>query len=181
MVQSVSLVRAAALRNKALSLANTCSIGFQVGRVWRQEEGAGACHPDGLADTRYLVGAEVVHDDHVAGAAVRGRGTARHRPGNAGPFIGPSSTSGAMRPVLRKPATHVVVRQCPCGTASTRRSPRGDQPYRRTMFVLAPVSSMNTKQSESMKRCQVRHNRRCWATSGPSCSAALRLFFCVTA
>src|SRR3954449_12076144 len=58
-----------------------------------------------------------------------------------------------MIPLARRPATKVVVFQWPCGAASTRRSPLGPQPERRTMFVDAPVSSRNTKRSASMERC----------------------------
>jgi hypothetical protein len=46
----------------------------------------------------------------------------------ATPVIGPSSTSGATTPVCLSPAMKVVVRQWPCGTAATRRSPSGLRP-----------------------------------------------------
>src|SRR3954463_11496289 len=42
--------------------------------------------------------------------------------------MGPSSTKGAMIPLARRPATKVVVFQCPAGATSTRRSPLGPQP-----------------------------------------------------
>ena len=68
-----SLVRRTARRSKVSSLANTCSIGLQVWRVGRQVEQADACGPDGLLDTRHLVGIGVVQDRHVAVAEHRGR------------------------------------------------------------------------------------------------------------
>ena len=46
-------------------------------------------------------------------------------------------------------ATNVDVFQCPCGTAATRRCPRGARPYRRVMLVVAQVSSMKTNRSGS--------------------------------
>ena len=39
----------------------------EVGRVWRQIPEPGACGADHLPDSRRLVGAEIVHDDDVAG------------------------------------------------------------------------------------------------------------------
>jgi hypothetical protein len=45
------------------------------------------------------------------------------------------------------------------------------------MLVAVPVSSMKTNRAGTMKRCQVRHSRRFWATSGRSCSVALKDFF----
>src|SRR3954469_23044895 len=42
--------------------------------------------------------------------------------------MGPSSTKGAMIPLARRPATKVVVFQCPCGAASTKRWPLRPQP-----------------------------------------------------
>jgi hypothetical protein len=71
----------------------------------------------------------------------------------------------------------VVVRQWPCGTAATRRSPDGLRPYRRAILVAVPVSSTKTNRAGSMKRCQTRHSRRLPATPGRSCSAALTDFF----
>jgi hypothetical protein len=53
-----------------------------------------------------------------------------------GPFIAPSITKGATIPSWRKPATKVIVFQCPCGTDATNRSPRKQRPLTRTMFVL---------------------------------------------
>ena len=41
------------------------------------------------------------------------------------PFRAPSTASGAVRPLVRKPATDVDISQCPCGTAATSRCPRG--------------------------------------------------------
>src|SRR6516165_9768680 len=71
----------------------------------------------------------------------------------AGPFIAPSSTNGATIPSCRKPATKVIVFQCPCGTDATSRWPRGQRPLSRTMFVLVAVSSINTSRAGSSKPC----------------------------
>src|SRR3954464_13981917 len=91
--------------------------------------------------------------------------------------MGPSITNDATIPLAVRPATMVVIFQCPCGTASTRGSPFGAQPWRRVMLVDTPLSSRNTRLVDSMKRCHTCQRRRCRATSGRSCSAALKAFF----
>ena len=95
----------------------------------------------------------------------------------AGPFIAPSSTNGATIPSCRKPATKVIVFQCPCGTDATSRWPRGQRPLSRTMFVLVAVSSINTSRAGSSKPCSRIQRRRARATSARFCSSACRLFF----
>ena len=94
-----------------------------------------------------------------------------------GPFIAPSITKGATIPSWRKPATKVIVFQCPCGTDATNRSPRGQRPLSRTMFVLVAVSSINTSRAGSSMPCSRIQRRRARATSPRFCSAACRLFF----
>ena len=87
-VQSASLVRAAAFRSSALSLAKSCSIGFRSGLVGRQIEDGGAGRGDGLLDAIDLVGGEIVHHHDVAGRQRRSQhlldvgpeGGAGHRP-----------------------------------------------------------------------------------------------------
>src|ERR1035437_4076498 len=96
---------------------------------------------------------------------------------NVSPVIAPSSTKGAVIPLWRRAATKVMVFQCPCGTRPTSRSPRGQRPLSRTIFVLAAVSSMNTNRVESSMPCSRIQRRRAQATSARSCSAARRLFF----
>src|SRR5262245_37742909 len=86
-------------------------------------------------------------------------------------------TQGAVSALERRPATKVVVFQCPCGTRPIRRSPRGQRPFSRTIFVLAAVSSTNTKWAGSNMRRSRIQRRRARATSARSCSAARRLFF----
>src|SRR5450759_814898 len=93
------------------------------------------------------------------------------------PVIAPSSTKGAVIPLWRRAATKVMVFQCPCGTRPTSRSPRGQRPLSRTIFVLAAVSSMNTNLVESSMPCSRIQRRRARATSARSCSAARRRFF----
>src|SRR3954447_23595183 len=63
--------------------------------------------------------------------------------------MGPSMTKGATIPAERRPATNVVVFQCPCGTLMRNRWPRGALPLARAIFVVAPGSSMNTRRSGS--------------------------------
>jgi len=64
-------------------------------------------------------------------------------------LTGLSITQGATTPLLRMPAISVVVFQCPCGTAMRRRSPRGQRPYLRAIFVLAQLSSTKIRRSGS--------------------------------
>ena len=94
-----------------------------------------------------------------------------------GPFIAPSIRKGATIPSWRKPATKVIVFQCPCGTDAISRSPRGQRPLSRTMFVLVAVSSINTSRAGSSMPCSRTQRRRARATSARFCSAACRLFF----
>src|SRR5215510_4543604 len=80
-------------------------------------------------------------------------------------------------PSWRKPATKVIVFQCPCGTDAINRSPRGQRPLSSTMFVLVAVSSINTSRAGSSMPCSRIQRRRARATSARFCSAACRLFF----
>ena len=93
------MVRAAALRSSALSLAKACSIGFRSGC---RAAGRGAWRRplDGLADAGDLVGRRGCPSPRRRRARAPAPGTARHRRGTTSPVIGPSSTSGAMKPVL---------------------------------------------------------------------------------
>jgi hypothetical protein len=49
--------------------------------------------------------------------------------------MGPLNRQGASMRSLRKAARKVAVFHLPCGTLSTRRSPRGAQPRRRVILV----------------------------------------------
>src|ERR1019366_4672295 len=73
---------------------------------------------------------------------------------------------------MRRAAMKVSVFQWPCGTFETRRSPRGERPWCRTIFVVTAVSSMNTRRGSSAF-----NSARAAATSGRSCSAACSVFF----
>jgi hypothetical protein len=88
------------------------------------------------------------------------------------PLMAPSTINGAVRPLVRKPATKVEVFQCPCGTAATNRCPSGARPYRRVILVVAQVSSMKTSRSGSKCGWAARQFSRAAATSGRCCSAA---------
>jgi hypothetical protein len=65
----------------------------------------------------------------------------------------------------------------PCGTFASNGSPCGAQPRVRVMFVLAEVSSRKTSRSGANLPWYFFQNRRLWATSGRSCSAADSVFF----
>ncbi len=95
----------------------------------------------------------------------------------ATPLIGPSSTMGATMPELRRAATKIVVFQWPCGMAARSRSPRGDRPRVRAMFVEAQVSPMNTRRSGSRSNWPSNHSQRCVRMSGRSRSPACAVFF----
>ena len=94
-----------------------------------------------------------------------------------GPFIGPSRTNGATIRSWRRPATKVMVFQCPCGAYPTSRMPRAQRPRSRTILVLVAVSSIKTSRAGSSKPCSRIQRRRARATSARCCSAAYRLFF----
>ncbi len=80
----------------------------EVGAVWREEQQAGAGCLDQVADAGALVAGQVVHDDHVAAPEV-GDEDLSNIGLDQSPLIGPSSTIEATMPVMRRPATSVVV------------------------------------------------------------------------
>src|SRR5437763_1037070 len=86
-------------------------------------------------------------------------------------------TQGASIRSERRAARKVSVRQRPCGTFATSRSPRAQRPWVRVMLVLAQVSSMKTRREGSSRPWYFFHCARRLATSGRSCSLACRLFF----
>ncbi|ESX98012.1 hypothetical protein X753_31720 [Mesorhizobium sp. LNJC399B00] len=59
-------------------------------------------------------------------------------------FIGVSTTKGAVSPWQRSPAMKVCVFQCPNGAFERSRWPFRQRPRKRVIFVVVPVSSMNT-------------------------------------
>src|SRR5918995_2317627 len=80
-------------------------------------------------------------------------------------------------PVSRRPATKVVVFQCPRGMPTRSRLPLGARPRRRAMLVVAPVSSMKTSLAGSRSSWPSNQSSRLFRTSGRSCSAAWAVFF----
>src|SRR6516164_10897970 len=84
---------------------------------------------------------------------------------------------GAVILLWRKPAMKVMVSHSPCGTGRTSRSPRGQRPRTRTIFVVIAVSSINTSRVVSRNPCCRIQSRRARATSFRCRSAAQRLFF----
>jgi hypothetical protein len=72
---------------------------------------------------------------------------------------------------------NVIVFQCAIGTWPTKRSPRGLQPFGRTILVLTAVSSINMRCAGSSNPCSRIQRRRARATSSRLRSAAMRLFF----
>src|SRR5215475_2943588 len=93
------------------------------------------------------------------------------------PFIGPSRTNGATILSWRRPATKVMVFQCPCGAYPISRRPRAQRPRSLTILVVVAVSSIKTSRARSSKPCSRIQRRRARATSARCCSAAYRLFF----
>src|SRR5262249_38148771 len=93
------------------------------------------------------------------------------------PVIAPSATVGATSPSHRSAATKVVVCQCPCGVSITSRSPTGQRPCVRAMFVLAQVSSTNTSRSGSRAGWAACQASRLALTAGRPCSLARPDFF----
>ena len=65
--QTVSTVRAAALRSRCLSLAKTCSIGLRSGEYFGRKNSLAPAERMSAAHGFALVAAEIVHDDDVAG------------------------------------------------------------------------------------------------------------------
>ena len=63
--QTSSKPRFAALRSRAFSFANTCSIGFEVRTVGGKQPQLGAGGANGAAHFGVFVDVEVVHQDHV--------------------------------------------------------------------------------------------------------------------
>src|SRR6266849_2898478 len=91
--------------------------------------------------------------------------------------MGPSSTHGALISLQRRPATKVVVFQCPQGALPMSRRPLAQRPRCRTILVLVPVSSMKTSLLASRPDCSAFHVGRASATSGRSCSMTCSVFF----
>src|SRR6516165_5309675 len=91
--------------------------------------------------------------------------------------MAPSITIGAVILLRRKPAMKVMVVQSPCRTWLTSRSPRGQRPRTRTIFVVIAVSSINTSRVVSRNPCCRIQFRRARFTSARCRSAAHRLFF----
>jgi hypothetical protein len=115
------------LAQERLELGEQLLDRLQIRAVGRQVEERGAGRGDRLADAGDLVGREVVEHHDVAGRERR-RQELLDIGANAVPVIGPSSTSGAITPLCLSPATKVVVRQWPCGTAATRRWSEAQRP-----------------------------------------------------
>ena len=129
-----------------------------------------------LLSRRPLYELTSIHDDDVGNRGVGARHCSMYAR-KMGPFIAPSIRKGATIPSVCRQATNVIVFQCPCGTDAISRSPRGQRPLSRTMFVLVAVSSINTSRAGSSMPCSRTQRRRARATSARFCSAACRLFF----
>ncbi len=72
----------------------------------------------------------------------------------------------------------VITFQWPCGTGPSTRTPLGERPCVRSMAVLEPVSSTNTRRVGSSRANSSRQAARPSFNSGRSCSDARRDFFC---
>ncbi len=93
------------------------------------------------------------------------------------PLIGPLKRQGASRRSGRSAARKVRVRQRPWGAVPIRRWPRGPQPRKGAMLVLAQVSSTNTSRAGSTPAWRAFQRARRRATSGRSRSLANAVFF----
>ena len=155
MVQSVSRVRALALRGSAFSLMLRIPLrarerlldGVEVRAVGRQVKNAGADSGDGFSNAGNLMRREVIHHHHVAGRERRhqelydigAESGAGHRPvedersGEAGPAQAGNKGRGA-----------------PMAIGSGADKAIASQPWRRTMLVVTPVSSIKTNEAGSM-------------------------------
>ena len=124
--QRASTVRAAALRSMALSFEGVLDR-VEVRAVGRQVKERCACRLDGGTHAGALVASEVVHHHDVAWVQIRDQDLVDIILEELA-VDGSSRTMGATMPLLRSPATKVVVFQWPCGTAMRRRSPRCARP-----------------------------------------------------
>ena len=93
------------------------------------------------------------------------------------PSIAPSKPPGAVSPVTRTAARTVLVCQRPPGAWSWTRAPRGARPYRRSRWVVMPVSSRHPRWATSQVGAAACHATRAAATSGRSCSDGRTGFF----
>lgn len=100
----------------------------EVGGVGGQVEETSASRLDQLADTSDLVGWQVVEHDRVTRLQGRDQGLLDIVTGADTPVMGQSKSAVAVRPLARSPAVTVMVFQCPNGTATRQRSPRGAHP-----------------------------------------------------
>jgi len=125
--QEPETVRLAALRKRALSFGKVFFDRVEVRAVGREEQLVRAGRLDPLAHGSAAMAGEIVHDHNVAGLELGNKylsaiglkpvaiaGAVRHR--------------GATIPLVRRPATNVVVLRCPWGTAIRSRSPFRHRP-----------------------------------------------------
>ena len=133
---------------RGLALGEDLLDRVQVRAVGWQEEQMGTGPAYGAPDGLPFVAAEIVEHDDVA-PAQRWGGELSTQARKRAPLIGPSNTQGATMPSARSAARKVIVVQCACGTAATRRLPRRARPCVRVMLVSAQVSSMKTRRAGS--------------------------------
>lgn len=126
LLPSASRVRGATFRSRALSFANTCSIGLK--SDWRRQGKQGGTNRfDGRSDARPVVAGQIVHDHGVAPAQLWDE-----QPLGPGlediPIDRAIDDEMATIPSSVIPAISVVIFQCPCGTLMRSLSPRGHLP-----------------------------------------------------
>ena len=173
-----SSVREAAFRTEAFDLGEDLFDRIEVGRVFgkKREASAGSCC---WLSARLFLCKLGVEDDDVVGLEGLGSETARHRRESSSPLIGPSNTQGASMRSLRKAARKVAVFHLPCGTLSTRRSPR-DPAVEPCHVGLGQVSSMNTSRETSARFWRLRQRALWRVMSAIPLARGERLFLCVT-
>ena len=193
-VQRASTERAAILRSKAFSLANSCSIGLRhvlakagIRRVRRQVAQFRACGLDSLAHTPDLMARQIVENDDVTGLQGRRQhlldigeeartvdgAIENRRCGQAVSSEG-ADEGGRLPMAVRHRCDQA--RAAPRAAVAARHIRRGPKP----VPAKAGISSMKTRWSMLRLPWVFRHASRAAATSARSCSAAWHVFFCAT-
>ena len=170
--QRASTVRVAALRSRALSLAETCSIGFRSGEYGGRSSRR-APRASIASRTPCPCGRRGCPARQVARAERRRQRLLDPRPKRS-PLIRVED-AGRGEAIVTS-AAKMSSSSSGRAAAAARRCPRRTRPSRRAMLIMAQVSSMNTRRPGSVP--PVDHSRR--PRRGDvrrSCSAACSSFF----
>jgi hypothetical protein len=147
--------------------------GIEVRRVGRQTEKPRTPRLDRFAYAADFVSREIIQDHHATGEP----GPPRPKPKTSLRSWAPQTAKERTDPADGCRRSACWSDSFPHGMRPTSLRPPTARPHKRVIFVLAPLSSTNTKQgSSSAANCSC----QCAlfsATSGRSCSAAARVFF----